>query len=79
MILLSLESVTFAILTTSNKEFEYISTTVSSSSMFPSASSPSSEISVTSSVLPGELAVAKTLLLRLPISTAAWSIIKLAR
>ena len=61
MLPLLLLSRTDAVLVTSRpSEADTISTTVASSVVLPSVSSPSSEVSVTSFVLPGEEAVTAT-------------------
>ena len=64
-------SFTTAVLVTSIEESELVKTTVTSFTVFPSLSSPSSDTSVTSFVLPGVLAVADTLLFTDPVLATA--------
>ena len=71
-------SFTTAVLVTSIDEFVGIFTIVLSLEVFPSESFPSSLISLTSLVFPGLLAVALTLFIILPLSTAAWVIVNVA-
>ena len=71
----ALSSKTSAILVASIEGDGDISTTVGSSIVFPSVSSPSSLTSVTSLILPGLLAVTITVFSILPVSEAEASII----
>ena len=64
-------SVIVAVLVTSIDGELVIDISVASSVVFPSVSSPSSEVSVTFLDWPGEEAVTKTLLFTLPVSRAA--------
>ena len=72
---LLLLSIVVAVLVASISGSGVISTTVTSSSVLPSLSSPSSEVSVTLLVCPGLLAVANTLLFTLEVNAAAELII----
>ena len=65
-------STTTLVLVVSIEESEEVSTTVGSLVVFPSVSSPSSDTSVTSFVLPGVLAVTCSVLLTDPVFAAAW-------
>ena len=67
-------SVIVAVLVTSIVDIASVRTSVESSSVFPSVSSPSSLISVTSSVPVGLLAVAVTVF-ETPPASAAWAFI----
>ena len=64
------ESVTVATLVTSTLPADSVVTMVGSSTVFPSLSSPSSDVSVTLFVCPGEEAVAETMLLINPVFAA---------
>ena len=68
-------SVTVAVLVTSIPGEAVILTIVGSSVVFPSVSSPSSEVSVTSLEFPGDDAVTTTVLDVPPASTAACAIV----
>ena len=61
---------TTAVLVTSIEESELVKTTVASFVVLPSVSSPSSDTSVTSLLLPGVLAVTDTLLFTDPVFAA---------
>ena len=61
-----------AVLVTSIDGELVIDISVTSSVVFPSLSSPSSEVSVTFLDCPGDEEVTKTLLFTLPVSSAAW-------
>ena len=63
-------SFTTAVLVTSIEESELVKTTVASFVVLPSVSSPSSDTSVTSLLLPGVLAVTDTLLFTDPVLAA---------
>ena len=63
-------SFTTAVLVTSIEESELVKTTVASFVVLPSVSSPSSDTSVTSLLLPGVLAVTDTLLFTDPVFAA---------
>ena len=71
-------SITLAVLTTSIEGIGFIDTSVGSLVVFPSVSSPSSEVSLTLFVCPGEEAVAVAILEIEPLSAAASVIIKYA-
>ena len=68
-------SATTLVLVVSIEESEEVSTTVGSLVVLPSVSSPSSDTSVTSFVLPGVLAVTCRVLLTDPVFAAAWVIV----
>ena len=68
-------SLTTAVLVTSIEESELVKTTVGSFVVLPSVSSPSSDTSVTSFVLPGVLAVTDTLLFTDPVLATFWLIV----
>ena len=69
-LLLLFESVTDATFVTSILPADSVVTIVGSSTVFPSLSSPSSEVSVTLFVCPGDEAVAETILLISPVFAA---------
>ena len=69
-ILLSPLSATFAVFVTSKPTFDTVNISVWSSLVFPSVSSPSSLMSVTSPTLPGLLPVNTMLFLITPVSEA---------
>ena len=77
-LLLLFVSVTDATFVTSILPADSVVTIVGSSTTLPSVSSPSSEVSVTLLVCPGDEAVAETMLLISPVFAAFWLMVYVA-